>query len=50
MDGGWDTYTIEWVWSVNVNLGGRTLKAVFKVFPSSGDWSMLVGKLLLKQF
>ena len=26
------------------------MKAMFKVFPSSGSWSMLVGKPLLKQF
>ena len=37
-------------WRGDVSLGGHTVKGSFKVFPSGGGWSLLVGKPLLKQF
>lgn len=37
-------------WIGNIQLGGRTVKGAFKIFPSGGGWSILVRKPLLKQF
>ena len=37
-------------WCRDVSLGGKTVRACFKNFPSGGGWSLLFGKPLLRQF